>query len=201
MARRLTAFDIAQAGSMELLVQQTVEQVKYGNMETKAFGSSVLRSLTEMHAWSAEIPESSGGQPWRYSPTIEETMACKQDGTTAQWGFACLFDLESDPRETKNLLLPGSNSGAAVEFLFACVVIGFFVRKLLTHMCANAENQRDKKGGNEASRSMSTALKLGDSMWGITEERWHTKGNAFLRPEPQAAAKTDPAFSSSDRRS
>ena len=66
MARRLTAFDIAQAGSMELLVQQTVEQVKYGNMETKAFGSSVLRSLTEMHAWSAPQGKSAamdGGNP------------------------------------------------------------------------------------------------------------------------------------------
>ena len=63
-------------------------------------------SSAEMHAWSAEIPATAGGSPHRLSPEVEDAMACKQSSATAKWGYACLFDLESDPSETNNLLLP-----------------------------------------------------------------------------------------------
>lgn len=56
MPARVTAFDIAQAGSMTQLVGQTIEQLKYGTMETKEFASQVLRSLTEMKS-EVEVDE------------------------------------------------------------------------------------------------------------------------------------------------
>ena len=73
-SRRLTAFDVAQAGSMEMLVQQTVEQLKYGNSETKEFGANVVRTLTEMRSWVA--PEGKG----------DKSLAPKDDSRPAPTG-------------------------------------------------------------------------------------------------------------------
>ena len=90
-------------------------------------------------------------------------------------------NMETDGRTSKNVLEYDNDETTA------------FVRKLLLQMCAKAETHRDKQGGNEASRSMSTALKLGESMWGITEERWQAKANAFVRTEPKEPAQTEVA--------
>lgn len=49
-ARRVNDFDIKQAGSIQLLIGQLVDQIKYGNMETKEYGMQLLRSLTEQPA-------------------------------------------------------------------------------------------------------------------------------------------------------
>ena len=48
MAPRVTAYDVAQAGSMTQLIGQTIEQLRYGKMEDKEFAAQLLRSLTEM---------------------------------------------------------------------------------------------------------------------------------------------------------
>ena len=49
-ARRVNEYDIKQAGSIQLLISQLVDQVKAGNMETKEYGSQLLRSLTDQPA-------------------------------------------------------------------------------------------------------------------------------------------------------
>jgi vacuolar protein 8 len=67
-SRRLTAYDISQAGSLDTLISQTVEQVRFGNRETREFGAQVLRTLTEMKVAAPEPddtkekpPQSGGG--------------------------------------------------------------------------------------------------------------------------------------------
>lgn len=53
MARRVTAHDIAQAGSISRFVEQMIDFVRAGDMETKEYGAGVLRSLTEHNAQHA----------------------------------------------------------------------------------------------------------------------------------------------------
>ena len=60
MPARVTAYDIAQAGSMKQLIGQTIEQLRYGNSETKDFASQVLRSVTEMKGF---VDDAAGKKP------------------------------------------------------------------------------------------------------------------------------------------
>ena len=54
MARRVTAYDIAQAGDIASLIGLTIDQIRAGNMETKEYGAQVLRSLTEQQQGAKE---------------------------------------------------------------------------------------------------------------------------------------------------
>ena len=67
-----------------------------------------------------------------------------------------------------------------------------FVRKLLVHMCSKSESHHDTEQSKAAGRSMTTALKLGDSMWGITNERWQARPTVFVTSTTQACSKEEP---------
>ena len=48
--RRVCARDIAQAGSLDGLINQLIENVRAGNMDQKERGAMFIRSLTEQPA-------------------------------------------------------------------------------------------------------------------------------------------------------
>ena len=58
-ARRVTAHDIAQAGSVDALIGITIDQIRLGRMEDKEYGASVLRSLTEQQLPAPNLPPQS----------------------------------------------------------------------------------------------------------------------------------------------
>ena len=56
-ARRVTAHDIAQAGSIGNLINEAIDCIKVGNMEVKEYGVQTLRSLVDQQAMAANSAE------------------------------------------------------------------------------------------------------------------------------------------------
>ena len=68
-----------------------------------------------------------------------------------------------------------------------------FVHSLVQRMCAKAAGDKRGNDRTEAATSMTTALKLGNAMWGVKDETWAARKSTFVRSQVDTPTPAPPA--------
>ena len=66
----------------------------------------------------------------------------------------------------------------------------------MQRMCAKAAGDKSGNDRTEAATSMTTALKLGNAMWGVKDETWAARKSTFVRSQVDTPTPAPPAADS-----